>query len=53
MELYPSRLMDQPIKEHMTCFLTDDNTIKGRVPNINMINSIHKIKDKTSINLNV
>ena len=36
---------------HMVYFLTDDSTPKGRDPNINIINGIHKIKGKTSVNI--
>ena len=32
----------------MAYLITDDNTTKGRDPNINIINGIHKIKGKTS-----
>ena len=35
----------------MTYFITDDNTTKERDPNINIINSIHKIRGKTSVNI--
>ena len=35
----------------MAYFLTDDSTPKGRDPNINIINGIHKIKGKTSVNI--
>ena len=35
----------------MTYFITDDNSTKGRDPNINIINGIHKIKSKTSVNI--
>ena len=35
----------------MECFITDDNTTKGRDPNINIINGIHKIKGRTSVNI--
>ena len=35
----------------MAYFITDDNTTKGRDPNINIINGIHKIKGKTSVNI--
>ena len=35
----------------MTYFLTDDSTPKGKDPNINIINGIHKIKGKTSVNI--
>ena len=33
----------------MAYFITDDKTAKGRNPNINIINGIHKIKGKTSV----
>ena len=35
----------------MAYFLTDDSTPKGRDPNINIIDGIHKIKGRTSVNL--
>ena len=35
----------------MAYFITDDNTSKGKGPNINIISSIHKIKGKTSVNI--
>ena len=35
----------------MVYFITDKNTTKGRDPGINIINSIHKIKGKTSVNI--
>ena len=35
----------------MAYFLTDDSTPKGRDPNINIIDGIHKIKGKTSVNI--
>ena len=35
----------------MAYFITDDNTTKGRDANINIINDIHKIKGKTSVNI--
>ena len=35
----------------MAYFLTDDNSTKGRDPNINIINGIIKIKGKTSVNI--
>ena len=34
------------IQEQLAYFLTDDNTNKGRNPSIQMLNGIHKIKDK-------
>ena len=35
----------------MAYFITDDNSTKGRDPNINIINGIHKITGKTSVNI--
>ena len=35
----------------MAYFLTYDNSRKGRDPNINIINNIHKIKGKKSVNI--
>ena len=35
----------------MAYFITDNNTSKGRDPNINIINSIHEIKGRTSVNI--
>ena len=35
----------------MVYFITDENATKGRDPNINIINGIHKIKGKTSVNI--
>ena len=35
----------------MAYFITDDNTTKGRDLNIHIINGIHKIKGKTSVNI--
>ena len=34
----------------MAYFLMDDNSMKGRDPNIDIINGIHQIKEKTSVN---
>ena len=35
----------------MAYFITDDNSTKGRDPYINIINGIHNIKGKTSVNI--
>ena len=39
------------IEEHMAYFIMDDNTSKGRDPNVNIISGVHKIKDRTSLNV--
>ena len=35
----------------MAYFITDQDSRKGRDPNINIINGIHNIKGKTSVNI--
>ena len=47
----PIKISGPIIKEHMAYFITDDNTSKGRDPNIKIISSIHKIKGRTSVNV--
>ena len=47
----PIKITGPVIEEHMAYFITDDNTPKGKDPNINIISSIHKIKGKTSVNV--
>ena len=38
-------------EEHMAYFITDNNTSKGKDPNVNIISSTPKIKDKTFVNI--
>ena len=47
----PIKISGPIIKTHMAYFLTDDSTPKGKDANINIINGIHKIKGKTSVNI--
>ena len=47
----PIKISGPIINTHMSYFLTDDSTSKGRDPNINIISGIHKIKGKTSVNI--
>ena len=47
----PIKISGPIIQTHMAYFLTDDNTPKGKHPNINIISGIHKIKGKTSVNV--
>ena len=39
------------ITTHTAHFVTDDNTPKGRDSNINIIDGIHKIKDRSTVNI--
>ena len=47
----PIKIAGQAIKEQMAYFITDEDLTKGRDPNINIINGIHSIKGKTSVNI--
>ena len=47
----PIKISGPIIEEQMVYFITDDNTTKGRDPNINIINGIDKIKGRTSVNI--
>ena len=47
----PIKISGPTIEEQMAYFITDDNTTKGRDPNINIINGIHEIKGRTSVNI--
>ena len=47
----PIKISGPIIKTHMAYFLTDDSTPKGKDPNINIIDGIHKIKGKRSVNI--
>ena len=47
----PIKITGQAIKEHMAYFITDEDSTKERDSNINIINSIHNIKDRTSVNV--
>ena len=47
----PIKITGQTLKEHMAYFITDDDSTKGKDPNINIINGLHDIKGKTSVNI--
>ena len=47
----PIKISGPLITTHTAHFITDDSTSKGRDPNINIIDSLHKIKDRTSVNI--
>ena len=35
----------------MACFISDQESTKGKDPNINIVNGIHNIKGKRSVNI--
>ena len=45
------RITGQTIKEHMAYFITDEDSTKGRDPNVNIIKGIQNIKGKTSVSI--
>ena len=47
----PIKISGPLITTHTAYFITDDSIPKGRDPNINIIDGIHKIKDRTSVNI--
>ena len=47
----PIKITGQALKEHMAYFIADDDSTKGKDPNINIINGLHDIKAKTSVNI--
>ena len=47
----PIKIKGLSITGHSACFISDQESIKGKDSNINLVNGIHNIKDKTSINI--
>ena len=49
--LIPSKFTGEALKEHMAYFITNDDSTKGKDPSINIVNGVHDIKGKTSVNI--
>ena len=47
----PIKITGQTLKEHMAYIITIDDSTKGKEPHINIINGLHDIKGKTSVNI--
>ena len=47
----PINISGQQLTTDTAHFVTDDSTHKGKDPNINIIDGIHKIKDRTTIHV--
>ena len=47
----PIKISGPLIPMHTAHFVMDDSTPKGRDPNINIIDGIHKIKDRSTVNI--
>ena len=50
-DVVPIKIGGPIIEEHMAYFIANDNTLKGKDPNLNIISGIHKIEGKTSVNV--
>ena len=46
----PIKITGQALKEHMVYFITNDDSTKGKDPNIDISNGLHDIKGKTFVN---
>ena len=47
----PIKIKGHTIKGHVAYFISNQDSMKGKDPNINTINGIHDIKGKTSVNI--
>ena len=49
--IVPIKIKGHSFTGHMTCFISDQESTKGKHPNIYIVNGIHNIKGKTSVNI--
>ena len=49
--IIPIKIKGHTIKGHMTYFISDQDSTKGKDPNINITSGIHNIKGKASVNI--
>ena len=49
--IVPIKFKGHAITGHMAYFISNQDFTKGKDPNINIINGIHNIKSKTSLNI--
>ena len=42
----PMKITGQALKDHIAYFITDDDSTKGKDPNINIVNGLHDITGK-------
>ena len=49
--IIPIKIKGHTIKGHMAYFISNQDSSKGKDPNTNIINDIHNIKGKTSVNI--
>ena len=49
--IIPIKIKGHTITGHMAYFISDQDSTKGKDPNVNIINGTHNIKGKTSVNI--
>ena len=49
--IIPIKIKGHSITGKSACFISDQESTKGKDPNINIVNGIHNIKGKTSVNI--
>ena len=49
--IMPMKIIGHAIKGHMAYFISDQDSKKGKDPNIHIIDGIHNIKGKTYVNV--
>ena len=49
--IVPIKIEGHSITRETACFISDQESTKGKDPNINIVNGIHNIKGRTSVNI--
>ena len=49
--IIPIKIKGKSITGQMACFISNQESTKGKDPNINIVNGIHNIKGRTSVNI--
>ena len=49
--IIPIKIKSHTIRGHTAYFISDQHSTKGKDPNIIIVNGIHNIKGKTSVNI--
>ena len=50
-DIVPIKIKGHSITGYMTCFISNHKSTKGKDPNVNIVNGIHNINGKTSVNI--
>ena len=49
--IIPIKIKGHSITGHTSCFISDQESAKGKDPNMNIVNDIDNIKSKASVNI--